>query len=428
MIETIDELETVFDSFSSVLPKELRERRPDRMRMLLNHLGNPEKSFRTYHIAGSKGKGSTGAYLAALIGNGCALYTSPHLFTIRERFTQNGCFFPDDIQIRVCNKLLEAVSSFSFPQSLGPEKPTEFEMYTAFAYMLFKEAGCSDAVIETGIGGRLDATNTIESSAVILTPVELEHTETLGDTIEKIAKEKAGIINSASPVFSSAQTEDAERVFRARAKELSAPFYYLPDYLSSFRSEPGKLDMALSGRRISLNLRMATEAMGENAALAILTADKLSLLTDGGLKAMEKVQLPGRFERRIVEGHLVVIDTAHTPRSAEYTRRAFLSVSKSVRKTLIFALAEGKKEKEIIRMLFPDFDRIIITGLESSKKTNPERILEEGRSMFPEKDIMLIAHPDEALDSALALSSDILITGSFYLAGEMKKLRKYDEP
>ena len=191
VIKQIAELETVFDTFAPESgDRRAREHRVERMKLFLSFLGNPEKAFRTYHIAGSKGKGSTASYLSAIItgyGRKCGLYTSPHLFSVRERFTLSGAFFSDSLYINTCNKLLEKTGSFIFPSSLGPEKPTTFEMYTAFAYILFKEAGCTDAVIETGLGGRLDATNTIESEAVFITEIELEHQDVLGKTIREIA-------------------------------------------------------------------------------------------------------------------------------------------------------------------------------------------------------------------------------------------------
>ena len=435
MICRIEELESVFDSFYPTTPEPRnREMRIKRMEMLLDYLGHPERSFRSYHVAGSKGKGSTAAYLSAIIsgsGRKCGLYTSPHLFSVRERFTLSGQFFHDREYIETCNELLGKVKDFSFPSSFGSEKPTEFEIYTAYGYMLFKATGCSEAVIETGLGGRLDATNTLHSAAAILTPIELEHTELLGNTIKEIAGEKAGIITSSSPVFSSCQEEEAEEVFRKRAEAMGAEFFYLPEHLSSFAStitaEGAITSFIIEGKEYKLKLRMASKEMAENAALAILAAEKLSLLSEEGVKRMENVQLPGRFEERIIEGNLVVIDTAHTPHSASSTMDSFLKVSKKERRTLIIALADGKKENEIIRILFPFFDRIIITKTNSFKKSNPERLYQKGKELFPDKDIMMEQDADIALDSALTLSSDILITGSFYLASEMERLRKSNE-
>lgn len=435
VIDRIEELETAFSSFEpSTADGRTRERRLERMERLLSFLGNPERAYRTYHVAGSKGKGSTAAYLAALItgtGRKCGLYTSPHLFTVRERFTISGAFFPDRFYIDVCNEMLEAVSSFTLPPELGPEKPTVFEMYTAFGYMLFKESGCTDAVIETGLGGRLDATNTIRSDAVFITPIEMEHQDVLGPTIKAIATEKAGIITSSAPVFTSFQKEEAGEVFRNRSALMGAPLFPLEDHLGAFRAETTKegekTSFTIDGMPFSLTLSMSTKAMAYNAALALLGASKLSLLSSEGLRLMEKMQLPGRFERRIIDKRLVVIDTAHTKISAAHSAEAFRKISGDA-PVLILALVSGKDEDGIIRSLLPHFSSVIITKPSSYRKSDPSRLAERARSLFPDKDIRLIENPDTALDSALALPSDILITGSFYLAGEMERLRKEYEP
>ena len=291
MIGKIEELETAFDNFAPSLPDpRIKELRLERMERLLAHLGNPERSYRTYHTAGSKGKGSTSAYLASLLsgaGRITGLYTSPHLFTIRERFTLSGEMFPDKLYIDVCNMLLDKMKTFSLPSSLGSEKPTVFEMYTAYGYLLFREYGCTDAVIETGIGGRLDATNTIEPEAVFLTPVELEHTDILGKTISSIATEKSKIITS-SPVFISRQRKEAEDVFLKEAEKRHAAVHLfrneIMDFSSSTEKDGEHVSFTIDGQKLTLTLQMATEAMAENAALAILGAERLGFLTDEGLR------------------------------------------------------------------------------------------------------------------------------------------------
>lgn len=434
MISRIEELETVFDAFEPSLPaKRTREYRLERMTRLLDAAGHPEESYRTYHVAGSKGKGTTSAYLAALLsgaGRKCGLYGSPHLFSVRERFTLSGEFFPDDFYIDVCNELLGKVNDLRLPPELGPEKPTEFEMYTAYGYMLFREAGCTDAVIETGLGGRLDATNTLKPEAVFLTPIELEHTDVLGHTIEAIATEKSKIITPDTPVFVSLQKEEAADVFRKEAFAQRSPITFLRDAISDFSSHTERdgeyASFSLGGRNFSLRLEMATEAMAENAALAILGADRLSFLTDKGLECLERTQLPGRFERRMCGSRLVVIDTAHTVASAAAARNAFMEIA-SPDPVLIFGLVSGKDAENISKTLLPPFSHVIISRPGTYRKSNPEELLRMARSLFPGKDIRLIEDPDEALSSALGIGNDILITGSFYLAGAMKVLRKDNE-
>ena len=430
MIETIEELETVFDSFSPEGgDKSARSHRLERMRSFLSFLGNPQDSFRTYHIAGSKGKGSTAAYLAALLsgcGVKCGLYTSPHLFSVRERFTLSGEFFSDDTYIAVCNELLEKVEKFSFPETLGPLKPTTFELYTAYGYMLFQQTGCDAAVIETGLGGRIDATNTITSDAVFITEIELEHQDVLGDTIGKIAREKAGIIRTDAPIFISCHSKEAEKIIRERASEMKAPVFSLSDSVRDFHtitsSDGEHTSFTIGERHFALTLSMPTHAMAENAALAILGAVHLSFITDEGLKRLEKTTLPGRFEKRRLDGKLIVIDTAHTPSSAAASRDAFTAISRPS-PTLVLGLVSGKDEDGILRSLLTPFDTVIITKPSSYRKSDPEKLKRKAEELFPEKDIRLVPDPDKALDSALALSSDILITGSFYLVSEMERLR-----
>ena len=174
-------------------------------------------------------------------------------------------------------------------------------------------------------------------------------------------------------------------------------------------------------------LSMDTKAMAENAALAILGASRLDLLSDEGLRLLQSTTLPGRFERRMIEGHLVVVDTAHTVHSASSAREAFTSIA-GEGGTLVLALVDGKDEEGIVQALLPPFSKVIITKPGSYRRSDPERLLSKARSAFPDKDIVLIEDADAALDSALSGSFGILITGSFYLPGEMRKLRKCYEP
>ncbi len=427
----IHALETVFDSFAPMQrDPNIRENRLDRMRLLLSHLGNPERSFRTYHIAGSKGKGSTSAYLAALLtgsGRKCGLYLSPHIYTIRERFTLSSQFFPDSLYLDTLSEFLDMVSSFHLPESLGARKPTTFEAYTAYGYMLFRNAGCTDAVIETGLGGRLDATNTIEPEAVLLTPIELEHTDVLGSTIREIAVEKSKIITEGTPVFSSAKDADARAVFMEEAMKMHSPIEFLDDAISGFSSRSSldgeRVRFKLLDNDFSLILRMSSLAMAENAALAILAASRLGLLTERGIQLLERTQLPGRFEKRWIDGTLVIIDGAHTARSMRYTLDTFMEIDEPASSTLIFSAVEGKDVSHMLSMLIPEFGRIIITKPDEWKKSDPEGIFHQARAIAPDKDIEYIPDRNEALGKALGWKRSILIAGSFYLASGMEALR-----
>ncbi|MBO7349605.1 MAG: bifunctional folylpolyglutamate synthase/dihydrofolate synthase, partial [Spirochaetales bacterium] len=198
--ESFDQVMKYMESFTNLEKKTdnytTRTYRLDRMQAIMKTLGDPQSCYKTIHVAGSKGKGSTASYIAASLraaGFKTGLYMSPHVSDYRERFTINGAFIETSVLLSVAEKLVSALEGFHFCDEMGENQPTTFELYTAYAFMLFKEENCTWAVIETGLGGRLDATNILKPEASVLTPIELEHTDILGPTIEKIAIEKSKI-------------------------------------------------------------------------------------------------------------------------------------------------------------------------------------------------------------------------------------------
>lgn len=218
--------------------------RLDRMKRLLSDFGNPQERLRVAHIAGSKGKGSTAAFLtAALTGAGYAVgcYASPHVLSYRERISVHGIDAPDGTILEIVEEVLDYVEHTHAP--IGPEQrsPTTFELLTLTALLTFDRVGVDFAVLETGLGGRLDATNVVAPAITIITPIEIEHTEYLGNTIEEIAREKAGIIKAHVPLFLSPQVEAAEAELRRVAFERSARVTGLADAFEivDYRAGPG---------------------------------------------------------------------------------------------------------------------------------------------------------------------------------------------
>ena len=184
----------------------------------------------------------------------------------------------------------------------------------------------------------------------------------------------------------------------------------------------------MNDRDYSLMLSMTTEAMAENAALAVLTAEKLGILTDDGIRHMEEAVLPGRFEKLIIDGHTVIADGAHTVSSVRAAKDAFLAITDdSSSSALIFASIEGKDIEHMAKELFPPFKKIAVSRPGTFKKSDINGIYRIAKALFPEKDIELIPNPDEALEWALDNGKDILVTGSFYLPPEMEKLRRAHE-
>ncbi|MCR5732873.1 MAG: bifunctional folylpolyglutamate synthase/dihydrofolate synthase [Sphaerochaetaceae bacterium] len=432
--KTFADVAQYLDNFSykdkSLAPGALRGERLDRMRLILSRLNNPEKSFVSYHLAGSKGKGSTAAFLAAALtsrGEKCGLYLSPHLIDYRERFTLSGKFFPDECYLSAAEKTYLLMDGFLLPEGLGSVNPSTFEMYTAYAYMLFKEAGCTSAVIETGLGGRLDATNTLNSRVSIITPIELEHTQILGDTIEKIALEKAKIIKKDQLVFVSRQKEEARRVFEKEAEEQNSKIFFLSDEIEAFSYKEMK-DCSLCSASFkdkssfTLHLKMRGEVQAENALLAILVLKKLGLLEEKELKAIENTTLPGRFEEVDYKNQRFVFDVAHTKRSIENTINTFTSIY-GEGNTLIFSALDGKDVSSMLKLLLPHFSKVIISRPGIFKISYPEKIYALAREISPNKDILLIEDANKAVESSINNMNckGILVTGSFYLAGAIKE-------
>ncbi|MDC7126395.1 MAG: Mur ligase family protein, partial [Spirochaetales bacterium] len=282
-IESFTNLERNTASFSS-------EYKLERIKLLCRMFDNPQNNFKAIHIAGSKGKGSTAAFTASILSaNGfkTGLYCSPHVTTYKERISLAGQFFDEEIYVETISEMITLVnseiSSGSFPS--GP--PTVFELLTLLSFLIFKKTNCSWAVFETGIGGRLDTTNILSPEACILTLIELEHTEILGNTITEIAGEKAGIIKEGKPVFSARQTQDAVKVFREKAKVLSSKIFFPEDfapYLKKTKPSKGFLQSGIinlfSEEELCFNLKIPGSFQLENASLAISCLYYLSQKTN----------------------------------------------------------------------------------------------------------------------------------------------------
>ncbi len=411
-----------------------REYRLDRMEELLKHLGNPEKSFKSIHVAGSKGKGSTAIFIAkglTALGYKTGLYASPHLVDYRERFTLSGTFFSEEALIKSGNSLVEKLKGFTFSDNWGVSDPTAFELYTAYAYLLFKENNCSWAVIETGLGGRLDATNTLLSEASVITPIELEHTAILGNTLPLIASEKGKIIKESSPVFIANQDYRVREVLIDEARQKRSPLHLLEanvEVLTTRTTEAGE-EVKISwrnGEETSLLLKMRGAAQGENSALALLLLKTLNLYQPGVSEAaLMEAYLPGRMESLSASPPLI-IDGAHTTASLRHLLNSFTQLYGEMGNTLIFGALEGKDHIHMAHLLLPLFDNIVVSRPGTFKESNSEKLFallkKEALKLKVTPKIYLKIEADEALALAYSLTPTggaILTTGSFYLCGDI---------
>jgi dihydrofolate synthase/folylpolyglutamate synthase len=422
--------------------------RLDRVAAMAALAGNPQRCAPVIHIAGSKGKGTVTGMITAILGAAglrIARYTSPDLGDRRERITLGGSFFDEEIYIRAGRELMRlAAEKFV-------EAPTFFELMTLLFFLCAERSGCDMMVIETGMGGRLDATNIVDPLLSVITLIELEHTEYLGSTIAAIAGEKAGIIKRGRPLILAEQPPDALKVFRERAAALEAPLVYFPDEAepAGFHVHRGGTGFTLSFRSprffprpIGLSLSIPGEVQGQNAGLAVLAAKTALPDLDGKTveRGLENFSLPARFERLdlrqapdpSIREALVIIDGAHTPKSVELCVRTFTALY-GEGGILLFGCAAGKDAASMAGILCPRFSRIILTIPGSFKASRPEELhelfgreLEKIRADGKEPPVLeLIRDTTAAVSGALRLGGHtgrpVLGTGSFYLAAEIRK-------
>lgn len=423
MFSSPDDLFSYIESFidpSKRNPPELRRLRKRRMEYLLSRCGNPEQGKEILHVAGSKGKGSVSAFLSAGLsfsGKRCGRFLSPHISDYRERITLDGHFFSDASYIYAgeqIRKAIEVLDDELFPKD---QRPSSFELLCLCAFLIFHKEQCSHIVLETGIGGRLDATNFVDPVASIITPIELEHSDILGSSIQEIAYEKAGIIKAGKPLFTSAQQTEARRVLEQRAEEEKAGFFYLPDLYPEISGENREEGFKLC-QPFPLQLSLFGDFQGENALLAHLC---LKTLYGADLSSgFSKARLPGRMEK-LMDAPPIFIDGAHTKSSVLRCSENILDVDSDP--IIIFGSVEGKRSSAMAEVLGTRFRDIIISKPGEFKKSDLPALAREFRP-YP-CTLRIIEEQHEALRYALDLSDKrraILILGSFYLVGAFRPL------
>jgi dihydrofolate synthase/folylpolyglutamate synthase len=417
--------------------------RLDRMRVLCDLARNPELAAPVIHVAGSKGKGSVTGMIAAVLnaaGRKTARYGSPDVMEKRERITWGNLFFDEPVYAEAGNELAAVVEKLHGlggpegrlfdPSRDEGEDVTFFELMTLYFFLCARYARCDFMAVETGMGGRLDATNIVSPLVTVITLIELEHTEFLGTTLGAIAAEKAGIIKAHAPLVLAAQEDEALAVFRREALAKDAPLLYFPgiaetrDILISKGGTRFSLRLFEDPEEMRLSVRIPGEVQAHNAGLAVVAVKQAypRIGADAIRKGLEEFSLPARFEQ-IMENPELVIDGAHTAKSVEQCRDTFLSLY-GEGGILIFGCAAGKNAEAMAEILAPHFSRVIITTPGTFKKSSPGELYR----IFGEKargttELLLIPDTTEAVGRALDknLNLPILGTGSFYLAAEIRK-------
>ena len=362
-----------------------------RMRALLRALGRPERAYRSIIVAGTNGKGSTSAALASILhasGYRTGLYTSPHLVDLRERWLVDGVPISEELLTHAIALLQRA-----------PVVPTYFEALTVIAFLAFREASCEIVVLEVGMGGRLDATNVVTPIAALITPVGFDHMEYLGNTLRKIAREKAGVIHRGAVVLTSNSDPVVLEVLRKRAAQFGAPFVIVTE----------EHDTPLAGDFQRRNAALAVRAAEElRAELPRITPESIE-------RGVHATRWRGRLERISIEGKDVWIDGGHNAHAIAAVA-PFIAAHVAPPRLLVFGIMGDKDVADVARMLFPHFTRIITTEPYPPRSANASELAQIARAMGIEATAE--PEPRRAFERALGSGSrSIFVGGSLYLAG-----------
>lgn len=412
----------------------------DTMNFLCERFGNPEKYAPCIHVAGSKGKGSVTEMVSSILeasGKNCGLYQSPHVSDFRERIRTAHGFFSDEIYKNATDEIIDGIEKIPENDLPYQRALTWFELITLYSFLCFRKAKVDCAVYEVGLGGRLDATNVLSPDVCCITQIELEHTEILGDTIEKIAKEKAGIIKNNVPVIVGVQTyTEVYEIIKEAAFAKNAPFYQITNENKQFKI------IDASGKEIcvlddNFSIGMKGKVQKENAALAAAAVKIFAPeISENAIKSgLSSVSLPARFEiidvqkihkiqKTYPQAEALVIDGAHTVNSIKNTLETLHEVFPEKKYHLLFGCASDKDIAHIVPLFKNVFEKITITKPGESKHVDLQKICES----FANEKIEFTAEEDtekaftDSLKNASLENAVLLVAGSFYLAGAVKTL------
>ena len=406
---------------------------------ICERMGHPERKFASVHIAGTNGKGSTAAMLASIIqaaGLRCGLYTSPHLVRINERIRLDGADISDEQFAESFTRVLAIVEELLASGALAAH-PTYFECVTTMAFDFFARAGVEMAVIEVGLGGRLDSTNVIVPEVAAITQIAFDHENFLGHSIEEIAGEKAGIIKPAAWVVSAAENAAAKDVIRRRAAQQTARLVEIDEVcqVSDLSAEQGRYRFRVSlvddlgtgsTRRLEIALPLAGRFQARNALTAMTAARLLAqrgfaINHDAIVQGIEAVRWPGRLER-LREKPAVYLDGTHNPAGAREVLAFWREHLAGRRIHLIYGAMRDKAIDEVAGLLFPYAATVILTQSPQPRSLSTQALAEMTSHLA--ENVEVIREPGAALDRALEIAGPddvIFATGSLYLVGDLRR-------
>ena len=386
---------------------------------LLKYVCNPERSLKTIHVAGSNGKGSTASFISSILveaGFKTGLYTSPHLIKFNERIRINGLMIPDEFVVNFMNELSEYIDKHS---------PTFFELTTAMAFKYFNDSKVDYAVIETGLGGRLDATNVLTPLASVITTISNEHANILGYDLKDIATEKGGIIKRDSNIILGMIADEPKAVLVDKAISMDSKYFLLEDYI---KRKDNSISLTFGHEQIVISdLPLKGRYQLNNAALAVLTLSvvKPEINKDQILHGLKNVITNSGIQARYEIYHnkpKIIFDAAHNLEGIEEFIHEFKNeVINCDKMTVIYGTMKDKDYFSILNKLKDVFDTIYITEIDYERAAKIEEVAEEanraGISIIP------LSNPAKYIKEFMKgrVSECLVILGSIYVLGEIKK-------
>jgi dihydrofolate synthase/folylpolyglutamate synthase len=402
--------------------------------LLLESLSNPQESYQSVQIAGTNGKGSTAVMLDSICraaGIRTGLYTSPHLVSITERIKIDAIEIEPDDFAKLATEVRAAAESLVTGGVLEAP-PTFFEQVTAIAVLAFKQAGIELAILETGLGGRLDSTTAVRAKTLAITPISIDHQEYLGETLAEIAAEKAAIIRPQSVLVVAPQPEAARRVILEFCGVNDVVPVWSTENISeldvdgyTFRTEQETYENVKPGLRGAHQLQNAATAI---ALAECLASQGFAISHDAIIEGLQRARHPGRLEVfEYLTGSagrvLVLLDGAHNPAGASASR-AYLESAPELRGipiTLVFGAMADKQVDKMAAILFPLAARLILTQPRNARSAQLEDLRTLAENYAPGVSAELIPASDTAMAHALSCNGLICVTGSLYLVGEVRQ-------
>ena len=377
---------------------------------IVERLGRPDRTFKSVHVAGTNGKGSVTAMVDAALraaGHRTARYTSPHLTDLSERFVIGGRPVAHDTLVCAVATVRDVVESLRFDGTLGVQ-PTFFEVTTAVAFELFRRAEVEIAVLEVGLGGRLDATNIVSPVVTAITSIALDHQLYLGSTLAEIAFEKAGIIKAGVPVVVGPVDPESLGVIARVANERGAAL------IRATPADAAPFTLGLYGDHQRANAGVAVRVLEQ------LTARGVGVPSDAVARGLANPEWPGRLDqRRLPDGRELLLDAAHNPAGA--AALATYLTAESQRRPLVFAAMRDKDIDGMFRILLPAIGAAVMTRASNPRSADPGMLADSARTIAPALPIAIEPSSTDALAAAWRMSPRIVVAGSIFLLGDVMR-------